>query len=116
MSFDELIDAGHGTGSPRDHCEFSVESLEVELADDTRMPLLDEKHASSRLKLLLDQLELALRKTETIDVVGRGRVGIWKEDLCRRLLDDGSADRTRKRIAWTLCGCAENAVELSPNL
>src|ERR1700722_12441157 len=80
------------------------------------MPLLHEKHARAGLELFLDELELALGESESLDVLRGVRIRVREEDLRRRLLDDGSRDGTRKRIARTLCRRAQDAIELAPDL
>src|ERR1700691_862912 len=80
------------------------------------MSLLHEEHARAGLKLFLNELELALGQTESLDILRGVRIRVWKEDLRRRLLDDRARDRARKRIAWALRRRTKNPVQLAPDL
>ena len=80
------------------------------------MPLLHEEHARAWLELFLDELELALGQPESLDVLRGVRIRVWKEDLCRRLLDDRARDGARQRIAWALRRRTKNPVQLAPDL
>ena len=74
------IDIG---ASSRDHGELGIKALEIELADDALMPLLDEEASRAGLELILEEPELPLGESEATAVVLEVGVGIRKEHLGR---------------------------------
>src|SRR5471032_758960 len=80
------------------------------------MTLLHEEHPRTGFKLLLHELELPLRQTESRYVFLCIGVDVRKENLGRCLLDNGATDWTLKHITRAL-GCeAHDAIQLAPGL
>src|SRR6266404_9596736 len=104
------------TGSARNHGQFGVKTLEVELTHHTVMSLLDQEHSRTGLELFLDELEFPLGQAEPLRVFPKIGVRVWKEYLGGRLLDQGSADGTVEHVTRTLRRETHHAVELSPGL
>src|SRR5258708_39209538 len=80
------------------------------------MSLLDQKHSRTGLELFLDEFEFPLGQPESLRIFPKVGVRVWKEHLCGRLLDQGSADGTVEHVTWTLRRETHHAVELSPGL
>ena len=95
----EPMHALHLPCTAGDHREFRVTAFQIELADDAVVTLLDQKHARAGFQLLLDQLEFALAQAETARVLLVARVGVRKEHLGGRLLDEGAADGAVEHVA-----------------
>src|ERR1700735_166704 len=81
------------------HRQLGIETLEVELADHAVMRLLDQEHPRPRLELDLDELEFTCGQPESPRVFLEIGIRVRKENLCRRLFDQGSADGTVEHIA-----------------
>src|ERR1700685_1743309 len=96
--------------------QLCVETLQIELADDAVVSLLDQKHARTGLQSFFYEPELALAQTEAGGVFFEAGVRIRKQHLGRRLLDDRAADRAVEHVTGTLGGHANDAVELAPGL
>src|SRR6185437_6056271 len=99
-----------------DHRQLTLESSQVEPADDAVSPLLEQKCSRSRLELLADETELALREPEADPILVLVGVAIREEHLGGRLLDDGATDRALQHVAEALRGQAHDAVVLAPGL
>ena len=72
---DKPVQVFNGASAARDHFELGVKALEIELADDRIVALLDQELPGARLELFFKQLKLALREAESIDVLGGVCVG-----------------------------------------
>src|SRR5579863_9868933 len=92
----------HGAGASGNHFKLGIEPLKVQLAHHRVMSLLDEELPRAGLELFFDELELPLREPESLDVFGRIRIGVRKENLGRGLFYNRSTDGTVKHIARAL--------------
>ena len=61
-------------GAAGDDGELAREAFQVQLAHDAVPTLLDQEGSRAGFQLLFDQLELALRESEPLDVVLAGRL------------------------------------------
>src|ERR1700722_2201017 len=113
---DQTMHALDLAGATRYHGELGIETLEIELADDAVMTLLDEEHARAGFELLAHELEFTLGKAKTTDVVLGIGVRVRKEDLGGRLLNDRAADCALQHIARALGRQAHDAIQLTPRL
>ena len=116
MTDDELVDEIDVRSTARDHGEFGIKTLEIELADDALMALAYEKPSRAGLEFLLDESELPLGEPKALAVVVPVRIQVREEHLGRGLLDDRAADGAGEDIARALRGERHDAVQLPPRL
>src|ERR1700733_3675538 len=116
MLGNEPVHALDGACSAGNDGELGVKTLEIKLADDAVMALLNEEHARAGLELLLDELELPFSQSETTDVVIGIGIHVREEDLGRGLLDNGPADRAAQHVTGALGRKTHHTVELTPGL
>ena len=70
---------------PGQHCQFVIETVQVELDDNGIVPLLDQELSAFWQKVFADQFELGLGQAKPADIVLRLAAGVRQQDPRRGL-------------------------------